>query len=149
MLKIEFTKETSIKNFRDILSVRAYNVITRAGFTDVRELASVDFEVIKNLRHAGIRTITEICKLVDNVLNEDRFLIDLKQYKEGIYIKERLDDALVDIKEVNSIKNNRKVTLLINLANNEAVTIGEKRNSLLMASKILGMEYLNIESIEI
>ncbi|MGL4573064.1 MAG: hypothetical protein ACRCVJ_18635 [Clostridium sp.] len=76
----------------------------------------------------------------------------IKVKKEMLFnqeMEQRLDNALADIISENKKKNNRKVSLLTNLATSNTVTMGEKRNSILKASKILGMEYLKIEDIKI
>lgn len=117
------------------MRIRTYNVLIKAGYRDLKEVAKASLNTLINMKNAGMKTVNEVCRLIKKVLGDDRLFNEYEEYK----VNSKMFNLLKRIEEVNKLKNNRKVNLLINLAKNKAATFGEKRNSLLMSARILNI----------
>ena len=115
------------------LSVRSYNVLMRAGYRDLRDVADCSISELKNVRNMGKASLREIANKIANVLNDNRLL---KEYQEMFF---DIDETIAEIIKINESINNRRVVLLINLAKDNGATQGEKINSINLCKKILHM----------
>ena len=128
-------RTTLLVDLQNDMRIRTYNVLIRAGYRDLKEVAKASLNTLMNMKNAGMKTVNEVCRLIKKVLGDDRLFNEYEEYR----INAKMFNLLKRIEEVNKLKNNRKVNLLINLAKNKAATFGEKRNSLLMSARILNV----------
>ena len=113
------------------LSVRAYNILKRAGFSTIEDLKAVDYTYLTSLKGCTHKVALEILNLL--VAKHQ----DLSAILED---KNIIDKEVINIIKLNKICNNRKVTLMVRLAQDKASTLGEKLNRINKCKMILARE---------
>lgn len=113
-----------------ILSVRAYNILNHAGLTTVEDLKTVNYKYLMDLNGCTHKVALEILNLLVAKYSNISVLKD-----ENIINKE-----IANILQLNKICNNKKVALMVRLAQDKASTIGEKLNCINKCKIILAKE---------
>lgn len=138
MLKSKEYNLNKVVDLYDSVDTRTKNILNRYNINTLNECLELSANKILSFKHATIRVVRNIALAVKKYFNDSKLLEELKV----IEFNKQLEQALELIKEKNKSIDNRKVALLINLASNSAATFGEKRNSILLASKILNIKVI-------
>ena len=113
------------------LSVRAYNILKRSGFSTIEDLKDIDYKYLISLKGCTHKVALEVLNLL---------VAKHKNLSAVLEDKNIIDKEIADILKLNKICNNRKVTLMARLAQDKASTLGEKLNCINKCKMILARE---------
>lgn len=119
---------------QNLLSVRSSNLLRRAGYVELGELENFTYKQIYFIRNCGQYSSEEIIKVIELV----KSVSSKEELVRHIQIT-KLKQTAMDFLELNKKVNSRKVTLLLNLALDNACSFGELRNSIRMCGRILAV----------
>lgn len=113
------------------LSTRAYNILVRSGFSTIEDLKAIDYKYLIDLKGCTHKIALEILNLL---------VAKHKNLSTILEDKNIIDKEIADILKLNKICNNRKVTLMVRLAQDKASTLGEKLNCINKCKMILAKQ---------
>lgn len=113
------------------LSIRAYNILKRYGFSTIEDLKAVDYTYLISLKGCTHKVALEILNLL---------VAKHKNLSTVLEDKNIIDKEVANILKLNKICNNRKVTLIVRLAQDKASTLEEKLNCINKCKMILAKE---------
>ena len=90
-----YTLNTPISDLADLLSVRAYNCLTKMGVKTLREIADFSHDELLNIDNLGIKTANELYSLIHSMKSESHnYVKPLVAYGVKDWIKDVADYKL-------------------------------------------------------